>query len=681
MLKTVKIILLCCWSSFALAQSFGQLKQNENRALRMDGNDNEVRTGIGIINPQWTLEAWIKGDDENWKPLEAIIGGGEYSDLNIYDNLPLGIKNGYLYNKAANLQAPIKLNTHWQHVAISCDGKSITMYVEGKEVARADTAFAILPGAIGSHEKKETFGGSIDEVRIWSQGLSSKTIRQWMGKSITKNHPAFSRLVGYYNFDVFEDNMSVNWVGKGHQSYHLRNGRVNYYGNLPMAFTETSTNKKFQTFNGKQEIFNAVTIQNEWDLEQGTQNGQTLKLRIAVQGSARPLALEKLNLDLSACSNLKDIKKVHLYQAGYLPRTTIRKEIFGNGITAKPTITFQSKTSDKKIYLQPGINYFLVTLDLADEAQINSILKAKVINFVVSGKTYSAEESEDYVPQQVAANPKLNKDVFKVLQWNIWHGGVHLGVKEGRSRVVELIRQANADIVTLQEGYGAQDTIATSLGYNLQTKSAKDNLALLSRHPIEKIPSSESFKSNPAKILFPNGKKVLVNDCWLRYAYRPAYTCDYMQKGLDPKKWIAEDSILSLVDVQNLIKKDVVPHQENIETPTIIAGDFNSGSHLDWTKKAQPLHFGYGPVPLPTSRFMMEQGYKDSFREINPDELTHQGGTFAVIFGQLQTSRIDYIYYKGALKAIASKIVRTAPEIDDVWASDHAAVLSTFAFQ
>ena len=70
---------------------------------------------------------------------------------------------------------------------------------------------------------------------------------------------------------------------------------------------------------------------------------------------------------------------------------------------------------------------------------------------------------------------------------------------------------------------------------------------------------------------------------------------------------------------------------------------------------------------------------KDSFREINPDEVARPEGTFAVIYGQLQVSRIDFLYYKGKnIKAVSSKIVKTAPEIDDVWASDHAAVLTVF---
>lgn len=63
-----------------------------NLALHLDGKDNNVRTGIRILNAPWTLETWIKGDDKSWKDQEIIFGGGEYSQLNITDYLPLVIE-------------------------------------------------------------------------------------------------------------------------------------------------------------------------------------------------------------------------------------------------------------------------------------------------------------------------------------------------------------------------------------------------------------------------------------------------------------------------------------------------------------------------------------------------------------------------------------------------------------
>ena len=44
---------------------------------------------------------------------------------------------------------------------------------------------------------------------------------------------------------------------------------------------------------------------------------------------------------------------------------------------------------------------------------------------------------------------------------------------------------------------------------------------------------------------------------------------------------------------------------------------------------------------------MLDKGFRDTFREINLDELERGEGTYAVIFGQSQTSRVDFIYSKG----------------------------------
>jgi len=60
----------------------------DNHALRLDGHDNAVLIGMGILQPPWTLEMWIRPDDERWKPLEALIGGGLYTPREIVDPLP-----------------------------------------------------------------------------------------------------------------------------------------------------------------------------------------------------------------------------------------------------------------------------------------------------------------------------------------------------------------------------------------------------------------------------------------------------------------------------------------------------------------------------------------------------------------------------------------------------------------
>ena len=652
------------------------VSQTTNLALCLDGNDNNVRTGMGIIENNWTLEAWIKGNDTQWKDLEVIIGGGEYSELNTADNLPLVVKNGKLHSTKANLTATTLLDDQWHHVALSCDGKTTSLLLDGQIVDKADTVLSILPGAIGVTDVDFTFGGMIDEVRVWNIGLPVKVLQAWKNRSIEAEHPYFKNLKGYYNFDDLEEEISVNWVGKGHQAYHIRNGRNKYKGTLPLAYGAVNDNPLFKSYTGKQKIFNAVCINSEWDADQGAKDDQIVKLRLGVQGNKKAMSLTKLSLDLSKTTSLSDIENVHIYYTGQKALSEVKVELFGTGTAPSAQMEFTA-SQETAIKLVPGINYFLVTFDIKDQATIGNILNATITSFSLDQTNYIPEYGENDVLKTVTTNSLKNPNMVKIVQWNIWNGGVHLG-NQGQLRILDLIRATHADVIMMQEAYGIQKMIADSLGFNMQTHSLTDNLALYTRFLLDSIPVREPFKSNPAKITLANGKRMLLVDCWLRYAYRPEYTSGYAITGLNPNIWIAEDSTLALPDIHNIVSLDVTPNLDTPDMPVIISGDFNSCSHQDWTERARPLHCGYGPVSFPVSRYMVEKGFRDSFREINPDEVAYQGGTVSAVYGQMQMSRIDFIYYKGKAKAISSKIIRSAPEIDYVWASDHAAVVTVF---
>jgi len=650
--------------------------QKTNFALHLDGADNNPCIGMGVIKGSWTIEAWIKGNDLNWKKTETIIGVGESGNLEGLDTIPLQINNGKLHCPMAKITSANTLDDKWHYVVLSNDGHQTKLFEDGKLVGTSKGEMAILPGTIGVYDKPEnTFSGLIDEVRIWNMAIPENTLKQWKGKPLTTQHPNFKNLKAYYNFDDLKDDVSLNLVGKGHLPFHLRNTRLNYKGKLPLAYLVANDNPLFTNPIKKQELFNAVTIESEWDGLQGAKNDQLLKLRIAVNGSQQVLKLTELKLDLSASSRLSDIERVHVYYAGQSARDATRTELFGKGKPANSTITFSAAA--KACVLKEGINYFLVTLDIKKNAALGDTLKGNITNFALNGKKY--------IPEQQTANIRKTiipaqgtENSLKLLQWNIWHGGVHMG-NNGQNRIKELIRSTNADIICMQEAYGTQQMLADSLKFKMITASANANLALFSRYPITKLAAKETFKSTPGLITLPNQKQVLVADWWLRYAYRPEYTDYYLNNGLDVNDWIKEDAMLGAADAAVNMDQDIDPIIKDKDLPVIVSGDFNSGSHLDWTARAAALHNGYGPVAFPISKLMMKRGYTDSFREINPNELTHPAGTFAAIFGHLQTSRIDYIYYKGkGIKPIASKIIRTAPEIDDVWPSDHSAVLTVF---
>ena len=325
--------------------------------------------------------------------------------------------------------------------------------------------------------------------------------------------------------------------------------------------------------------------------------------------------------------------------------------------------------------LKSGVNYILLTADISPDAELGDIIRYGITSFKLGHRNIRPITTDETLPKEIIV--KSGPGILNVVQWNIYQGGKHVG-NDGVARVTELLKASDADLITMQEGYGSQRPISEALGMNLLTRAEDTNLALLCRYPITALPCGDSFKSNPAYVDLPNGNRLLVNDLWIRYNTNPPYTENYIDPGQDIEEWIEGDRKAGLSDIKALLSNDTLPYvTEN--TDILLSGDFNSGSHLDWTEPS--IHHGYGHIKLPISLYMMEQGFKDSFREINPDEVSRCEGTWAVTFGHLQRDRIDYIYYKGPhLKAIHSKIIRTAPEIDDVWASDHAAMNTVFSY-
>lgn len=651
-----------------------------NQALCLDGKDNNVRTGIGILKAPWTLEAWIQGDDTEWKETEVIFGGGEYSAFENVDYLPVVIRKGRLSNTKAKLVSSSPLDDRWHHVALTCDGKKTCLYLDGNVADSRETAFAVLPGAIGVNETEESvFGGRMDEVRVWKGALEETCLQNWKNRPLSPAHPAFSSLIAYYNFDEGLEESAVNWVGRGHHSYHLRNGRIDYNGTAPFASTVPNDNPEFQNPDAAQSLFNAFVLNSEWDVDVGTAGEAVCKLRVIVTGSRQLLRFTGITLDLSATTRLKDLSAIHIYYAGKTARSRERRELFGSGAKPGRKMTFHARTQDL-FDLSPGVHYFLVTADVREQAVPGNRIRIEIPVFSLNHKPFTPDPDIQTLDKRITCGNRNHPDLFRVLQWNIWHGGVHLG-KEGGARIIELIKATGADLVTMQEGYGFQQQIAEATGYGMQTASLKDNLVIFSRYPFTALPSSDSFCSNPVKVELPGGRPLLVNGCWLPYSYRPDYTGGFPNPGQDPDVWIAEDSIRPMAKANQILANDLFPYEEEGRIPIIMAGDFNSCSHLDWTLRAAPLHYGYGPVSFPTSRFMYQKGFTDSFRELHPDETVRPEGTFAGIYGQLANNRIDFIYYKGKqLRAVSSKIIRTSPEIDDVWASDHSAVLTTFEY-
>jgi exonuclease III len=288
-----------------------------------------------------------------------------------------------------------------------------------------------------------------------------------------------------------------------------------------------------------------------------------------------------------------------------------------------------------------------------------------------------AQAYQKHYPQK--KNQKVLSDSFKLMSWNIWHGGHRFGKQVGLERVIETIKSHNPDIITLIETYGSVEEIADALGYHFYLISS--NLSILSKYPVKNtIKAFRPFNFGGVLLDLPGNKELVVLDTWLHYL--PDYQKSLVEDKLSPKELIVAEGETRHKEVVEILKQINPYLQSADETPIIMSGDFNIESHLDWTSATKDLHHGY-EVAWPVTLEMEKAGFVDSFREAYPNPLESPGFTFWPFYrgdgSDYIRPRIDYIFYKGnKLKMVDSKVVDKHPVM---FPSDHAAVLTEFVYQ
>ncbi|MET2983705.1 endonuclease/exonuclease/phosphatase family protein [Aureibaculum conchae] len=317
------------------------------------------------------------------------------------------------------------------------------------------------------------------------------------------------------------------------------------------------------------------------------------------------------------------------------------------------------------------------------------------------------------VSQSEKVNLKFTE--LKVMTWNIW-GKLNLeprytiNNKTARQRVIDILEDSEADIITMTETYGSAKAIADALKFNYYTPSPDANLTIFSRYPLENfgnIKGLSPFSFITATVNLPNNKKIKVYNIWLTSGGR--HIVEIKNKKLSDEAFNKGDEnryehIKQLLEHEDL-KKDFLNKKE---VPIIVAGDFNCVSHLDYTEETKAKKLNYNRIiPNKVSLAMTDVGFKDSYRIANPkitketlgytwttvglEYIYESGQGFVPIKTKIHPepqyrnpfTRIDYIYYAGdMLETINSKTIihhksnikRSFPEFP----SDHGAVLTTF---
>ncbi|MDP1561137.1 MAG: endonuclease/exonuclease/phosphatase family protein [Pirellulaceae bacterium] len=260
---------------------------------------------------------------------------------------------------------------------------------------------------------------------------------------------------------------------------------------------------------------------------------------------------------------------------------------------------------------------------------------------------------------------------LKVMTWNIWRGGREDGKEIGPGRVVDVIRHSGADLVAMQETYGSGERIAKELGFHFHPRGT--NVSIFSRYPVlEDLSVFEEFKCVGALVDVPNIGRVAFYSIWLPYA-EDIWLPEIRAKSDDQAMIAATQP--SADDLQKML----AAIQERLADPKyrdvslVIAGDFNSMSHLDWNSIAMEQ---YGRViRWPTSHLMTAAHFRDAWRETHPKVDRATDATWSPRFPEQEQDRIDFIYYRSAnLHAVDSQRIRTHAEL---FPSDHAAVVAT----
>jgi len=292
-------------------------------------------------------------------------------------------------------------------------------------------------------------------------------------------------------------------------------------------------------------------------------------------------------------------------------------------------------------------------------------------------------------------------DVVKVLVWNAWRGGNE--VDEGPEKILAVIRESQADVVLLQESYDINGDrpllgawLAEQLGWN-QHQGDSPHLCILTRYEMAETFAHEPWHGVGARLVHSSGREFLAWSIWLDYR-------DYIPYVLRDSPEITDEDLLKcefersqrLPQAQRLVERlNELGHTQS-PLPLLVGGDWNTPSHLDWTKDTKRVFRRRRVLDLPVSTLMQDKGFTDVYRMIHPDPVHHPGITWSPMFRGTKEKeqgfdRIDRLYLHEYSPSWKLEPVSTIvyPEVweDDliavpgrIFPSDHSAVLLEMKF-
>jgi exonuclease III len=266
---------------------------------------------------------------------------------------------------------------------------------------------------------------------------------------------------------------------------------------------------------------------------------------------------------------------------------------------------------------------------------------------------------------------------LNVMEFNIEYGGTQVSF----ANVVEAVKQAQPDIIGLEEAETNTGKLAQAAGYPYWS----DATQIVSRYPIL---SPADAKGNYVLIELAPGRGVALANVHLP-SDDPGPQA--IRRGAPVETVVATETKVRLPYIQTEL--EVLPPLAKQGMPTFLVGDFNAPSWRDYTAAVVGTRdYVKYVVDWPVSKAVEAAGFTDSWRAVYPDPLKSLGLTWWAARPKVEgwnpgpnapQDRIDFIYSAGPAKATAAQLAgeEGGPEVTfavDPWPSDHRGVMTKF---
>ena len=268
-----------------------------------------------------------------------------------------------------------------------------------------------------------------------------------------------------------------------------------------------------------------------------------------------------------------------------------------------------------------------------------------------------------------------NTTQFSVMTFNIENGGTQVDF----NKVVEAVKKSGADVVGIQEAWGNTRRLAEALGWQYYD---------LRLHIVSRLPLYETRQSKGLFVFVEVTHAKFVAMTNMHLPDEP-YGPGLIHKGATASAVMANERQVRLPTA--LIYMNAIASLAKTGMPVFLTGDFNSPSHLDWTKATVTVLQNHRyVVTWPVTKMAEKIGLIDSYRKIHPDPLKNSSATWPSTRPVVKNStdgfnpsaldipdRIDFIFTAGHASVLDSQVISN-PAISP-WPSDHYAVVSHFA--